>query len=49
MIGMLLTLSASCIFPLRLLASLPKTYNWLFLLMSTNCLGLRPPAVMIDG
>ena len=49
MIGMLLTLSASCIFPLWLHASLPRTYRWLFSLMSTSCLGLRPPAAMTDG
>ena len=29
MIGMLLALSASCLFPFRLHASLPRTYNWL--------------------
>ena len=49
MVRMLLTLSASCLFPLRLYASLPWTHNWLFSLMSTNCLGLRPPAAMTDG
>ena len=44
--GMLLTLSASCTFPLQLHASLPL---WLFSLMSTSCLGMRPPAAMTDG
>ena len=28
---------------------LPRSYNWLFSLMSTSCLGLRPPAAMTDG
>ena len=42
-------LSASCVFPLQLLASLPRTRSWLFSLMSANCLGLRPPAAMTDG
>ena len=46
---MLLALSASCIFPLWLYASLPQTHNWLFSLMSASCLGLRPPAAMTDG
>ena len=49
MVGMLLTLSASCVLPLRLYASLPQTHNWLFSLMSASCLGLRPPAAMTDG
>ena len=49
MIGMLLALSASCVFPLRLHASLPRNYNWLFSLMSASCPGLRPPAAMTDG
>ena len=49
MVGMLLALSASCVFPLRLYASLPWTYNWLFSLMSSSCLGLRPSAAMTDG
>ena len=49
MIGMLLALSAPCFFPLRLCASLPRTDNWLFSLMSASCLRLRPPAVMTDG
>ena len=48
MVGMLLTLSASCVFPLWLYASLPRTHNGLFSLMSTICLGLRPPAAMTD-
>ena len=48
-IGMLLALSASCVFTLRLQASLSRTYDWLFSLMSANCLGLRPPAAMTDG
>ena len=46
MVGMLLALSASCIFPLRLHASLPRTSDWLFSLMSAGCLGLGPPAAM---
>ena len=36
-------------FSLRLHASLPRTYNWLFSLMSASCLGLRSPAAMTDG
>ena len=36
-------------FPLRLSASLPRTNNWLLSVMSTSCLGLRPPAAMTDG
>ena len=48
-IEMLLALSASCVFPSRLHASLPRTYDWLFSLMSANCLGPRLPAVMFDG
>ena len=46
---MLLALSASCVAPLWLHASLPKTHNWLFSLISDSCLGLRPPAAMTDG
>ena len=46
---MLLTLSASCVFPSWLYASLPWTHNWLFSLISASCLGLRPPAVMTHG
>ena len=42
MIGMLLALSAYCVFPLRLHASLPRTY--LLLAFCANGLGLRPPA-----
>ena len=38
-----------CVFPLRLHASLLRTYDRLFSLMSANCLGLRPPAAMTDG
>ena len=49
MVGRMLALSASFIFPLQLYASLPQTYDWLFSLMSTICLGLRPPAAMTDG
>ena len=49
MIGMLLAFSASCIFPLWLHASLPWTYNRLFLLISTDCLSLRPTAAMTHG
>ena len=49
MVGMLLAPSASCIFPSRLYASLPRTHNWLISLMSTRCLSLRPPAAMADG
>ena len=48
-IGMLLALSASCVFTLRLQASLSRTYDWLFSLMSAICFGLRPPAAMTDG
>ena len=49
MIWMLLALSASCVFPLQLHASLPQAYNWLFSLMGTSCLTLRPPVAMTDG
>ena len=51
MVGVLLALSASCVYPLQLHVSLPRSrsHNWLFSLMSANCLGLRPPAVMTDG
>ena len=49
MIGMLHAFSASCVFPFWLHASLPFTYNWLFSLMNTSCLSLRPPAAMTDG
>ena len=47
-IGMLLALSASCLFPLRLHASLPRTYECFCSLMSVSCLGLRPPAAMVQ-
>ena len=47
--GLLLALSAFYVFPLWLHASLPRTYDCLLSLMSTNCLGLRPPAAMTDG
>ena len=40
---------ASFLFPLWLHASLPWTYDWLFLLMSASCLSLRTPAAMTDG
>ena len=33
----------------RLHVSPPPTYDWLFSLMSANCLGLRTPAAMTDG
>ena len=49
MIGMLLSLSASCFFRLQLHASLPRTYNELFSLMRANCLCLRHPADIADG
>ena len=45
----LLAFSASCVFPLRLYASLPRTHNRHFSVMSASCLGLRPPAAVIDG
>ena len=48
MLGMLLALSASCVFPLLLHAFLPRTYDRLFSLMSVSCLSLRPPAAMTD-
>ena len=54
-IGMLFTLSTSCVLPLQLHASLPRTYNWPFALMSTavlisaSCLSLRPSAATTDG
>ena len=38
LIGMRLAVSASCVFTLRLHASLPGTYNWLFSLMSASLL-----------
>ena len=40
MIRTLFALSASWLFPSRLRASLPRTYDWLFSLMSANCLDL---------
>ena len=43
MIGRLLTLPASCVFPLRLYASLPWMCDWPFSRMTKNCLSLRPP------
>ena len=49
MIGMLLALSAFCVFHLRLYTSLPRTHNWLFSLISASCLVFRPPAAMTDG
>ena len=49
MIRMLIALSAPSVFPLRLHASLPRNYHWPFSVMTTNCLGLRPPATMTDG
>ena len=49
MIEMLLALSASCVFPLRLLASLPRNYDWLFSLVNASCLSLRPSSAMTDG
>ena len=33
MVGMLLTLPASSIFPLQLYASLPQAHNWLWILL----------------
>ena len=48
MIGMLLVLSASCLFLLRLPTPLPQTYDWLFSLTSANYLSLRHPAAMAD-
>ena len=48
-IWMLLTVFASCVFPLRLHASLLRTYDRLSSLMSASCLGLRLPAAMTDG
>ena len=41
MIGMLLTLSASCVFPSRLHACLTPTYDWLFTLVSSRSGELR--------
>ena len=38
-----------CLLCLSSVASLPRTYDRLFSLMSANCLGLRPPAAMTDG
>ena len=40
MVMMLLGLSASCVFPLQLYASLPQTHNWLFSMRSASCLRL---------
>ena len=48
MIGLLLALSTSCVFPLQLHASLPQTYKWIFS-MNANCLSLRPPVAKTDG
>ena len=49
MIGRLLASCTSCVCPLWHYDSVPWTYDWPFSLMSANCLGLRPPAVMTDG
>ena len=49
MVWMLPALSASCVFPLRLYASLLRTNNWLFSLKSAICFDPRPPADMTDG
>ena len=49
MVGTLFALSAFCVFPLRLYASLPRIHSWLFSLMSASCLGLRHPAAMNNG
>ena len=49
MIQMLLALSSSCVFPLQLHASLPRTYNWLLSLMTASCLGLLLPRLMADS
>ena len=49
MVRILFALSASCVFPLRLYTSLPRTNNWLSSLMSASRLGLMPPAAMTDG
>ena len=48
-IEMLHALSASCVIPSRLQASLPRTYGTLFSLMSASCLKLKPLAAMTDG
>ena len=48
-IGMLHALSSCCVSLLRLHASPPRTYDWLFSLMSASCLGLRLPVAMTDG
>ena len=45
----LLALPASCVSPLRLYASLCRTYERRFSLVSASCLSLRPPAAMSDG
>ena len=51
MVGMLLALFSSCVFPLLLYASLPRTYGWLFSLISASCLGLSLllPWLMADS
>ena len=45
----LIALSASCVFPVRLNVSLPRTYKWFISLVSARRLGLRSPATMADG
>ena len=47
--GGMLAFCAFCVFPLPLYASLPQIRSWLFSLMNTSCVGLRPPAAMTDG
>ena len=47
-IEMLLAPSASFVSLLRLRASLPRTYDWLFSLIGANCLHLRPPSCCFD-
>ena len=41
-------LSSSCVFPLRLHASIPRTYNSLFSLMSASCLCRRKQAQVVQ-
>ena len=43
------SLSASCVFPLRLYASLSQTYNWHYSLMNTDYLSMRLPVATTDG
>ena len=49
MVGMLLALSASCVFLCGFMPLCLELTTGLSSLMNTSCLGLRPPAAMTDG